>query len=180
MVGKFQLFSPAANDKKDTPSKQMTYEMILLDGNSATYSFYGVKHIHKNYFWSIGLRDTTLLFVKIYEGPDFSGSILGTAQLYITVPNFAKQLSTIDITHAQNIREKTYWLAKFGGFFIKTLWDVYGPGVPAHSLNGEIITPRQKRPLKLRGCVPVVYDVETEDKVVCPVKILNQGCRCCN
>ena len=166
-LGHFQLFSPANNDEPDSPSKEMIYKMILNDEDNSTYSFHGVKPVHKNHFWEIGLRDTTVLFVKIYNGPDFSGDILGTAKLYITIPNFAKQLATLEITHTQSIREKTYWLARFGRFFAKTLWDVYGPGVRAHNTNydDEDGEPRQRRALKLRGCVPVLYECVTEDEV---------------
>lgn len=141
--------------------------MVLNGENNTTYSFYGVKHIHKDHFWEIGLRDTTVLFVKIYKNASFSGDILGTAKLYITIPNFAKQLATLEITHTQNIFEKTYWLAKFGEFFSKTLWDVYGPGVRAHNVNfGDVdAAPRQRRALKLRGCTPVVYECVTKDEV---------------
>ncbi|XP_028394624.1 uncharacterized protein LOC114518825 isoform X2 [Dendronephthya gigantea] len=165
--GRFQLFSPAENDTKKSPSKQMIYKMILNDQSSTTtYSFDGVKHIHKNHFWNIGLHDTTVLFVKVYRGANFSGEIIGTAKLYITIPNFAKQLATMEITHTQSVREKAYWLSKFGKFFARTLWDVYGPGVRAHNIDydDEDQPPRQKRSLKLKGCTPVVYEVMTKDE----------------
>ena len=170
LLGRFQLFSSAKNDKPDNPSKQMLYKMVLNGENNTTYSFYGVKNIHKNHFWEIGLRDTTVVFVKIYKGANFSGDILGTAKLYITIPNFAKQLATLEITGAQSIREKTYWLAKYGQFFSKTLWDVYGPGVRAHNVNFDDAVPRQRRALKLRECTPAVYDCVTKDEVCCTSK----------
>ena len=141
--------------------------MVLSDENRSTFSFHGVKHVHKDHFWEIGLRDTTVLFVNIYKGASFSGEVHGTAELKITVPNFAKQLASMEITHTKNIREKTYWLARFGAFFGKTLWNVYGPGVWAHNANvdEEDMVPRQRRALKLKGCVPVIHDCVTEDEV---------------
>lgn len=147
----------------------MIYKMVLNDqSNTTTFSFDGVKHIHKNHFWNIGLRDTTVLFVKIYRGASFSGEIIGNAKLYITIPNFAKQLATLEITHTQSVREKVYWLSKFGKFFARTLWDVYGPGVHAHNIDydDEEQPSRQKRSLKLKGCTPVVYEVLTKDEVL--------------
>ena len=166
-TGIFQLFSPAKNDKKNSPSKQMLYKMVLNDVDSMTYSFHGVKHIHKSHWWQIGLRDTTVLFVNIYRGADFSGNVIGTAELKITVPNFAIQLATMEITNARSNSEKLYWLAKFGGFFSKTLWNVYGPGVRAHDVNfdNEETAPSQMRALNLQGCMPVVYECETKDEV---------------
>ena len=166
-LGRFQLFKPANNDKLDNPSKEMIYKMVLTDENNSTFFFHGVKHIHKDHFWEIGLRDTTVLFVNIYKGTSFSGDFLGTAELKITIPNFAKQLATIEITHTQSIREKTYWLARFGGFFAKTLWNVYGPGIFAHSvdLDDEDAMPRQRRALRLKGRFPEIHECVTEDEV---------------
>ena len=167
LTGIFQLFSPAKNDKKNSPSKQMLYKMVLNDVDSTTYSFHGVKHIHKSHWWQIGLRDTTILFVNIYRGAEFSGNVIGTAELKITVPNFAIQLATMEITNSRSNSEKLYWLAKFGEFFSKALWNVYGPGVRAHDVNfdNEETAPRQMRVLNLQGCIPVVYECETKDEV---------------
>lgn len=145
----------------------MLYRMVLNDLDSTTYSFHGVKHIHKSHWWQIGLRDTTVLFVNIYRGENFSGDVVGTAELKITVPNFAIQLATMEITNTQSNSEKLYWLAKFGGFFSKALWNVYGPGVRAHDVDFENkeAEPRQMRGLKLQGCNPVVYECVTKDEV---------------
>lgn len=156
----------------------MLYKMVLNDVDSKTYSFHGVKHIHKNHWWQIGLRDTTVLFVNIYRGVDFSGDVIGTAELKITVPNFAIQLATMEITRARSNFEKMYWLAKFGEFFSKALWNVYGPGVRAHSANfdnEETDAPRQMRTLKLQGCTPVVYECVTKDEVGTGYKLVEGG-----
>ena len=166
--GRFQLFSSAKNDKPNSPSKQMVYRMVLNSVENTTFSFHGVKRIHKNHFWQIGLRDTTLLFVKIYKGSHFYGNVLGTAKLYITVPNFATQLESLEVTNAESVRERMYWIARFGTFFSKTLWDVYGPGVRAHSSNfddEDDEVPRQRRAMKVGICIPFVYELETKDGV---------------
>ena len=145
----------------------MLYKMVLNSEDGITYAFHGEKRIQKNHFWKIGTQGTSALFVKIYKGQRFSGEVLGTAKLHITVPNFAKQLESLEITNASSDKDRKYWLANFGTFFPKTLWDVYGPGVQAHSSNfdDEDGTPRQRRALKLGGCIPFVYDIETKDGV---------------
>lgn len=168
-LGYFELFSPADDDSQTNESKQMVYKMLLNDAKSnSTFSFYGVKHIHKDHFWSIGLRNTTELFVHIYTGDGFSGDLLGKAKLYITLPNFLKQLQTIEITHTQSVEEKEVWLGKFVWFFVKTIWNVYRPRFLKHLFRRyDLAEPqtRVRRALKLNGAFPVLHEITTKDDV---------------
>ena len=113
--------------------KQMVYKMVLAAENNSFYSFHGIKKIHKDNFFEIGLSDTTVLFVNIYDGYGYEGDVVGTAVLYITLPNFSKQLATLEITHTKSVVEKMHWTAAFGGFFAKSIWNVYGPRVTTHT-----------------------------------------------
>ena len=160
LVGHFQLFSTS---KENVDTKNMVYKMTLNGDGGRRFSFEGVKYVHKDHFGETGLKDTTTLFVKIFrlgkEEP------LGNATLYITAVNFAKQLETMDIINTHSTREKLYWMARFGAFFAKTLWNVYGPVSSFDKYFIPDAPPRKKRPLRLRGCLPEVFNCTTDDKV---------------
>ena len=160
MLGHFQLFS-TSKDQVDT--KEMVYKMTLTGDGGKRFSFEGVKYIHKDHFGETGLKDTTTLFVKVYQFGKKEPS--GTGTLYITAPNFAKQLATMEITNTDSRREKLQWMARFGAFFARTIWDVYGPVSSCDKYFNPDAPPRKKRPLKLRGCIPEVYHCTTEDNV---------------
>ena len=160
LVGHFQLFSTS---KENVDTKNMVYKMTLNGDGGRRFSFEGVKYVHKDHFGETGLKDTTTLFVKIFRlGKE---ELLGNATLYITAANFAKQLETMEIINTRSTREKLYWMARFGAFFAKTLWDVYGPVSSFDKYFNPDAPPRKKRPLKLRGCFPEVFNCTTEDKV---------------
>ena len=163
LIGRFQLFS-TSKVHKDT--KEMVYRMVLTGERGATFSFLGVKYIHKDHFGEIGLKDTTTLFVTVFQGSKFSGNVLGTATLYITLSDFSKQLLTLEITNVQSIRKKLYWMSQFGSFFARTIWNVYGPRLSSCSAHyHKHSEPRQKRPLRLNGCYPEIFKCITADKV---------------
>ncbi|CAH3174456.1 unnamed protein product [Porites lobata] len=168
--GHFQLFSTS---KENVDTKNMVYKMTLNGDGGRRFSFEGVKYVHKDHFGETGLKDTTTLFVKIFrlgkEEP------LGNATLYITAANFAKQLETMEIINTQSTREKLYWIARFGAFFAKTLWDVYGPVSSFDKYFNPDAPPRKKRPLELRGCLPEVFNCTTEDKFEIALTRYNGG-----
>ena len=160
LVGHFQLFSTS---KENVDTKNMVYKMTLNGDGGRQFSFEGVKYVHKDHFGETGLKDTTTLFVKIFrlgkEEP------LGNATLYITAANFAKQLETMEIINTHSTCEELYWMARFGAFFAKTLWDVYSPVSSFDKYFDPDAPPRKKRPLRLHGCLPEVFNCTTEDKV---------------
>ena len=137
--------------------------MTLTGDGGTRFSFEGVKYIHQDHFGETGLKDTTTLFVKVYQFGKEEPS--GTGTLYITAPNFTKQLATMEITNTHSWHEKLQWMARFGAFFARTIWDVYGPVSLCDKYFNSDAPPRTKRPLKLRGCTPAVYHCATEDQV---------------
>lgn len=137
--------------------------MTLTGDEDKQFSLEGVKYIHKDHFGETGLKDTTKLFVKIFRLD--KKELLGTAILYITPANFAKQMETMEIINTHSMQEKLVWLARFGAFFAKTLWDVYGPVSSLDKYFNPKALPRTKRALKLRGHFPEVYNCTTQDKV---------------
>ena len=150
------MFS-ASKERVDT--KKMVYKMSLTGDGGRRFYCEGVKYIHKE----TRLKDITTLLVTMYQ-PD-KKEPLGKAALHITAPDFAKQLATMEITNTQSKHEKLHWMARFGAFFAKTIWDVYGPVSSCDKYFNLEAPPRKKRPLKLRGCLPEIYNCTTEDKV---------------
>ena len=143
----------------------MVYKMVLYTEDNEVFSLHGVKHVHNNFFWEISDPQNTAVDFRIYKGPNYSGDVLGTAKLYITVPNFAKQLESLEVKNAQSANEKLDWLSKFGKLIPKMLWHIYGP-VRTHGPNfDQGHQPRQRRALKLGGCIPLIYRIRTEDGV---------------
>ena len=143
----------------------MVYKMLLTDNKGKSYAFHGVKYIHRDDVAETGLEDTTTLFVDIHEGTTIKGTPLGKAVLHIQLLNFAKQLSSIEITNTESSFEKLKWTAKFGRFFAESLWDIYGPVSAKTSVFDPSAPPRQKRPLRVNAVTPVVYKCVTKDKV---------------
>ena len=75
--------------------KEMIYSMALTSVESKMFYFFGIKYVHLDEFAETGLRDTTTLFVTIYEGKDISGEMVAEGVLYMRFKDFAKQLSKV-------------------------------------------------------------------------------------
>ncbi|KAL9984027.1 hypothetical protein ACROYT_G006282 [Oculina patagonica] len=160
--GQFKLFSKSA---EHVETKEMVYKMILTGHKGQQFAFKGVKLIHKDHVGEIGLSDTTTLFVTIYSGTTFWGIPVGRAKLFISLPNFAKQLATLEVTNTESRLKKLKWISRFGSFFARTIWESYGPVTSKEYLLSPSAPIRKKRPLQLNGATPEVYKCVTEDKV---------------
>ena len=162
LTGEFKLFSESADHVE---TKEMVYKMILTGHRGQQFAFQGVKLIHKDSAGEIGLSDTTTLFVTIYLGTKFQGNPVGKAKLFISLPNFAKQLATLEVTNTKSRLKKLKWISQFGSFFARAIWESYGPVTSKDYLLNLSAPIRKKRPLKLNGATPEVYKCVTEDKV---------------
>lgn len=143
----------------------MVYKMVLTGIRGKTFSFDGIKYVKNNSFGEIGLEDTTTLFVTIYQGNKFSGKPVGKAKLFVTLPNFMKQLATTEVTHTDSKMEKLKWVSRFCAFFTGSLWDIYSPVTTRKAPFDPNAPPRIKRPLRLNGGHPEVHKGITKDKV---------------
>lgn len=141
------------------------YRMILTSVRGKTFSFHGIKYVKNNSFGETGLHDTTTLFVTVYQGRKFSGKPVGKGTIYVTLPNFMKQLAVIEITHTDSKAEKLKWKSRFVAFFAGGLWDVYSPITTKKNRFDLNAPPRIKRPLRLNGKHPEVHKCITKDKV---------------
>lgn len=161
-TGEFKLFCKSADYVE---AKEMVYKMILTGHRGQQFAFHGVKLIHKDHVGEFGLNDTTTLFVTIYSGTKFWGYPVGRAKLFITLPNFARQMATLDVTNTKSSLEKLEWISRFGSFFARTIWEMYGPVTSKDDLLNSSAPIRKKRPLQLKGATPEVHKCVTEDKV---------------
>ena len=122
--GIFNLFSPT-----EEPSlKLMIYE-LAFQHEGQDYYLAGKKQVRndpKFDLWS----DTTTLYTTLHQGTDKSGSVVGAGVLSLNVAQLTKLVSTMRVTNADSLSDKTKALFDFGKFFLGELWDTYGPKMP--------------------------------------------------
>ena len=156
--GEFRLFAP--DDEVDV--QHMTYRLPLAADDGREWFLTGIKVIDRGRLRDLW-HDTTTLYVDIHEGPDDSGPVAYRGVLHISVPDFARQLRTMHVEHAQSESQRLRLLARFGAMFAGNLWGHYG------GIFGDVTPldpdapPRVKRPL--RCGVPEVHTVVTDDDV---------------
>lgn len=161
-LGRFQFLNQST---EHIDTKEMVYKMILTGIRGKSFSFYGKKYVKNNSFGEIGLEDTTTLFVTIYQGKKLSGKSVGKGKLFVTFPNFMKQLSATEVTNTDSKMEKLKWVSRFCAFFTGSLLDIYSPVTTKKTHFDLNAPPRLKRPLRLHGRHPEVHKCVTKDKV---------------
>lgn len=120
-TGVFNLFAPT-NDPKLT---YMVYELGFTHENKSYY-LAGHKEVRNDPgidIWS----DTTTLYTTLYEGTDRSGTIVGAGILRLGMTDLIKLMSTMRATNADSHLERATAIATFGKFFMRELWEKYGP-----------------------------------------------------
>jgi cholesterol oxidase len=143
--GVFHLF---IDDPEIVGQRLMTYDMPLTTSDGRTMFMHGFKETHGN----TGLRiwpDTSTLYITLYDGKDATGKVLGTGILHILPADFAKQMTTMKITNTTSEAQRIEGIVKFGSFFGKTIFDVYGGMLRPDSLFDPQAPPRKKRPLRV-------------------------------
>jgi len=119
--GRFNLLVRDA----DTPdTRKMLYDMPAVADDGRTFHVKGFKTIHDDAgpdIWS----DTTTLYVTVHEG-NASGAVVAKGIVNIHINDFRKQLTTMKAVNASNKIEELKTLAKFGGFFMGALNEIYG------------------------------------------------------
>ena len=157
--GVFHLF---IDDPEIVGQRLMTYDMPLTTSDGKQFFMHGFKETHGN----TGLRiwpDTSTLYITLYEGGDATGKVLGKGILHILPADFAKQMTTMKITNTTSELQQLEGMVKFGEFFSKTIFDVYGGVLRPDSLFNPDAPPRKKRPL--RAPVPELHPFSTPDGV---------------
>lgn len=156
--GTFNLFEqmPSPPD-----TRHMIYSMRLRNEAGDKFFFKGYKLINNNPDVLNIWPDTSTLYVTIYQGEDDTAPMLGKAVMHIEPADFARQMTTMQVTHADNAAQRLEAMARFGKFFAGVLWESYG-GI-FYKPERTAKPPRKKRPLRVSA--PQVYAFTTDDGV---------------
>ena len=157
--GKFNLF---VQDPEHEDVRQMHYRLKLTSREGKTFYFYGFKVVHNDFALDMW-KDTTTLYITVYDGDSMDSPVLGKGILVIKPEDFMRQMTTMQALNAQNPMEALAAVASVGKFFGDVVFEIYG-GVRAKptSLNPDPV-PRTKRPLRMSA--PVIYPFKTTDDV---------------
>ncbi len=117
--GVFNLFHPT-----DDPDLTLMVYELAFEHQGQTYYLAGKKEVKDDPGFDLW-KDTTTLFTQLHKGPDKLAPIIGAGVLSLSIKELKKILSTIHVTHAGSIKEKTKALSDFGRFFAGSLWESY-------------------------------------------------------
>jgi cholesterol oxidase len=119
--GVFNLFVQNEGDKE---RKRMNYTAQLISPTGQNYFFEGFKDIYNNIVVD-AWKDTTTLFITLYEGSSPDGKILGKGKLIIKVADLLKQLRTVKAIHPTNTGDGLKAIGTFGKFFAGNVFETY-------------------------------------------------------
>jgi len=117
----FQLFVPGPAPRM----RQMRYRLHCIGADGHPYLFDGFKTIHGDRPWAIW-ADHTTLFTTIYRGDTAGAPILGRGILRIRLGQVLAQLVSLRVHQAAGSGKSLKALARFGRFYVGTLWETYG------------------------------------------------------
>ena len=118
--GVFNLFSPTAEPNL----KLMIYE-LAFQHQGQDYYLAGKKEVRDDPgidLWT----DTTTLYTQLHQGTDKSAPVVGAGILSLNITELTKLVSTMRVTNAESLSDKSKALFDFGKFFLGELWDTYG------------------------------------------------------
>ncbi len=121
LQGIFNLF---IENSKDPERKKMFYNAILLSQEGKKYYFRGYKDVYNDKGFDVW-KDTTTLFITIFEGDTPDGAALGKGKLLIEPSDFARQLTTMKAINARNKKESLRAISTFGKFFAGNVFQTY-------------------------------------------------------
>ena len=157
--GVFQLF---VQDPANVDTRNMNYRMTMTADDGRSWFFTGFKVVHPNPVWDIW-HDTSTLYITVYDGADDTAPVAGKGVLHILPADFAKQMTTLEVTNAANPVDALTQMARFGHFFAGVLFDIYGGIFSQSTVFDPSAPPRQKRPLRVDA--PTVYTFPAKDGV---------------
>jgi cholesterol oxidase len=120
--GAFNLF---VSDPTDVGTRRMRYRMRLSSAEGKTYFFDGYKLIHDD----AGIdqwADTTTLYITVHEGESDAGELVGKGILRIRPQDFARQMTTMQVTNAPSAKARLAATGRYAAYFTGSLRDVYG------------------------------------------------------
>ena len=154
--GQFRLL---VVDPTRVDTRLMTYTMTLNSEEGKQYVFSGTKIISNDGILNIW-RDASTLYITL---SDTAGAVLGKGVLVIAPEDFMRQMTTMEITNAQDDAARLDAIVRFGNFFASVLFNVYGSALELANEFNPQPAPRKKRPLRMSA--PEVYHFLTEDNV---------------
>ncbi len=119
--GIFNLFT---DDPQQPDTKNMRYRMRMSSEEGKRFYFEGFKVIRDGDGFDLW-ADSTTLYITVYEGDNAEGSLLGRGILRISIEDFVRQLTTMQVLNAGGALEHVGALARFGRFFAGELYDTY-------------------------------------------------------
>jgi cholesterol oxidase len=120
--GEFELLT---RDPAEPRTRRMRYRMRLMSEEGRSFYCDGFKVMREGPGFDLW-ADTTTLFVTVHEGADEGGPVVARGILRIKPADFARQLTTMRVTHAPDLRSRIAAMRDFGRFFAGSLYDVYG------------------------------------------------------
>ena len=121
LQGVFNLFIV---DPDDSERKKMQYSAQLVSSEGKGYYFEGFKDVHNDRGVDVW-KDTTTLFINVYEGNSSMGKLVGKGKLHIEIGDFMKQLKTIIAINASTKKQGLSAVAKFARFFAGNVYQTY-------------------------------------------------------
>ncbi len=156
--GVFNLF---VVNPDEVETHNMRYRMTLVSEEGKRWYFDGFKVVHERPVFDVW-HDTSTLYITLQEGSS-AGPAIGKGVLHIEPADFAKQITTMQVTNAANEAQRLKSLAAFGDFFAGTLFQTYGDLFARTSAFNPDAPPRKKRALRVGA--PVVYPFAAKDGV---------------
>lgn len=120
--GVFNLF---IDDENDPGHKKMLYEAKLVSEEGKHFYFKGFKDVFNDKGFDVW-KDTTTLFITVFEGGNSEGRILGKGKLKIEIADFIKQLTTMSGINAEKGFDNMKSITSFGKYFAGNVFDKYG------------------------------------------------------
>ena len=123
------LFNLFVDSGPDYDRKQMLYRLFFKDDEQRPLTLSGVKQIDDDRGLEVW-HDTTTLYTTILSGhlmadAEANAQILAAGIIRIQVLDFLHQLTTFRTDCGTGEISRTSALARFGAFFLGSLWDVY-------------------------------------------------------
>lgn len=140
-------------------TRNMRYRMTLTAEEGGRWYFEGFKIVRENPILDVW-HDTSTLYITLHAGGS-NGPVAGRGVLHIEPADFAKQMTTMEVTNAPNAEARLRALVKFGEFFAGTLFQTYGGIFARTSAFQPGTPPRRRRPLRVGA--PVVYPFAAKD-----------------
>ena len=113
---------------QDPHRKQMRYRLFFTDTGGQPFTLAGVKEVNDDRGPDVW-KDTTTLYTRIYRGhvsadQEKAAALWGAGVLTLNEWDLARQLTTFRVEPG-GLKTRLAALARFGEFFLGSLWDVY-------------------------------------------------------